>query len=318
MITERIDAVTHIPASSRCERPPAPRSVKIELTSRCNYRCKFCALETRAPGTTGDMAWPLFARIAREMRDAGVEEIGLFYLGEPFAAPTLLIRAIRYLKDEIGMPYVFVTSNASLATGVAVAACMGAGLDSLKWSANAGTPEQFVETTGVSERFFERALAHIAEAWHIRAQGGYRTRLAASSIRYDGAQGERMEAFLDAHIRPYVDEHYWLPLYSMGSLALPGERSLGYVPGPPGNVGRLDAPVPSLPCWAAFTEGHVLADGRLSACCFDAKGDWIMGDLTSQEFLEAWHSPAFQILRRAHLAGDVRGTVCEACQVCGT
>jgi hypothetical protein len=29
--------------------------------------------------------------------------------------------------------------------------------------------------------------------------------------------------------------------------------------------------------------------------------------------MEAWHSERFQALRRANLAEDVRGTVCESC-----
>jgi hypothetical protein len=33
----------------------------------------------------------LFKRITKEMRDAGVEEIGVFYLGESFMAPNLLV-----------------------------------------------------------------------------------------------------------------------------------------------------------------------------------------------------------------------------------
>ena len=54
-------------------------------------------------------------------------------------------------------------------------------------------------------------------------------------------------------------------------------------------------------------------DGRLSACCFDHDGRFDMGDLTRQGFMEAWHSERFQALRRANLAEDVRGTVCEKC-----
>jgi hypothetical protein len=38
-----------------------------------------------------------------------------------------------------------------------------------------------------------------------------------------------------------------------------------------------------------------------------------MGDLTRQSFAEAWRSAAFQRLRAANLAEDVRGTVCEKC-----
>jgi radical SAM protein with 4Fe4S-binding SPASM domain len=68
-----------------------------------------------------------------------------------------------------------------------------------------------------------------------------------------------------------------------------------------------------LPCWSCFTEGHVTADGKLSACCFDADSRWTMGDLTTQRFMEAWNSQAFQDLRAAHLRKDVTGTICEAC-----
>jgi hypothetical protein len=38
-----------------------------------------------------------------------------------------------------------------------------------------------------------------------------------------------------------------------------------------------------------------------------------MGDLNKMSSLEAWHSDKFRALRRANLAEDVRGTVCEKC-----
>ena len=60
-------------------------------------------------------------------------------------------------------------------------------------------------------------------------------------------------------------------------------------------------------------QGHVTADGKLSACCFDANANWTMGDLTKQTFMEAWHSSSFVALREAHLKRDVKGTVCEQC-----
>jgi hypothetical protein len=121
-----------------------------------------------------------------------------------------------------------------------------------------------------------------------------------------------MQTFLTEHILPYVDEHYWLPLYSMGSLAIQREEQLGFRP-TAGNQGRLGALRDPLPCWSAFTEGHITAQGLLSACCFDADSRWNMGDLNRMGFMEAWHSLPFQQLRSAHLARDVTGTVCQAC-----
>jgi hypothetical protein len=38
-----------------------------------------------------------------------------------------------------------------------------------------------------------------------------------------------------------------------------------------------------------------------------------MGDLNTLSFMEAWHSEPFRNLRRANLAEDVAGTVCEKC-----
>lgn len=311
-ITDRIDSTTRIPPSHLKAAPPAPRSVKIEISPRCNYRCGFCALRTREVQPKWDMDFDLFKRITREMRDAGVAEVGVFYLGESFMNPKLLVDCIAYLKKDLAMPYVFLTSNASMAFPEAVEACMRAGLDSLKWSINAADEAQFEEVMGVAGKLFHRALENVQSAWEVRQRGGYATGLYASSIRYDGAQFAKMEQLLNERVRPWVDQHYWLPLYSMGSFATQREEDLGYRP-TAGNQGRLGALRDPLPCWSAFTEGHVTAEGKLSACCFDATANWTMGDLTKLSFMEAWNSQPFVELRAAHLKKDVRGTVCENC-----
>lgn len=310
-ITQRIDAITLVTHDRFTDAPPAPRSVKIELTGRCNYRCGFCALRTRKEQPKGDMDFALFRKITRQMRNAGVEEIGVFYLGESLMAPQLTIDAVKWCK-EIGFPYVFLTTNGSLATPGVLTELFAAGLDSLKFSINAGTDEQFSEVMGVKSKLYRNALANLQRARELRDYLRPECGLYASSIKYDGAQQERMEALLREHVLPYVDEHYWLPLYSMGSLATQREAELGYRP-TAGNQGRLDAMREPLPCWSAFTEGHVTADGALSACCFDADARWKMGDLNTQSFMAAWHSEPFRELRRAHLAKDVAGTVCEEC-----
>lgn len=314
MITSRIDAITEIGPQMRASFLPAPKSVKIELTGRCNYRCGFCALRMRDKQPRGDMDFGMFKRITQEMRDAGVEEIGCFFLGESMMAPDLLVDAVEWCKD-IGFPYVFLTTNGSLATPEKVERLMRAGLDSLKFSVNNYNERQFKEIVQVKPGLFYDALKNIKGAWFVRESGGFKTKLYASSIRYDGEQQDAMEDLL-VDVVPYVDEHYWLPLYSMGSFATQREEELGYRP-IAGNQGRLGNLREPLPCWSAFTEGHVRSDGGLSACCFDASGKWLMGDLTEESFMEAWNSSKFQELRRAHLKKDVKGTICEDCVAYG-
>lgn len=314
MITDRIDKITLIPEEYMHARLPAPKSVKIELTGRCNYRCGFCALRTREAQPRDDMDFDFFKRITTEMRDAGVEEIGCFYLGESFMNRKLLEKAIRWCKQDLDFPYVFLTSNASLAKPKVVKKLFEAGLDSLKWSVNAADSEQFEEVMGVDSKLNDKAMKNIKAAKKVRDEGGYKCGLYASSIKYDGEQQKKMEKLLAESVTPYVDEHYYLPLYSMSSAATEREAELGFKP-TAGNQGRLGALRDPLPCWAIQTESHVTASGSLSACCFDSgkNDDFHMADLNEVSFMEGWNSEKFVSLRTANLKKDMTGTVCEKC-----
>jgi MoaA/NifB/PqqE/SkfB family radical SAM enzyme len=313
-ITKRIDAITHIPEEYKQAQPPCPKSVKIELTGRCNYRCGFCALRMREeqPGKGDDMDLEFFKQITTDMYESGVKEIGLFYLGESLMAPELTIDACRFLKFELGMPYVFLTTNGSRCTPGIAQRLMESGLDSLKFSMNASDMTQFEEVMGVKAKLYQRAIHNLRNTYEIRNNFGLPTKVYASSIMYDGEQQERMQALVDENIAPYCDEHYWLPLYSMGSVATEREAELGYRP-TAGNQGRLGGLVKPLPCWSAFTEGHVRSDGLVSLCCFDADGRFQVGDLHKDSWMDIWHNDAFTDIRKAHLKEDLTGTVCEEC-----
>lgn len=314
-ITERIDRITHISDAFRVARPPIPPSVKIELTARCDFNCFFCASQARLR-TKDEMDPAFFRRILREMRDEGVEEIGLFYLGESFTCDWLP-EAVRYAKQDCGYPYVFLTTNGRLATPERVRACMENGLDSLKFSYNFADADQFADVTGVKRADFRRVVDNLKAARGVRdrvlAGTDHCCGLYASSILYDGDQAHRMQDAVD-DILPFVDEHYWLPLYGQAGLTA-GARGTQPIAG---NQGRVGALRPPLPCWSLFTEGHITFDGHLSACCFDHDGRFHMGDLNRLGFRAAWHSDAFVALREANLRRDVRGTACEQCIAWGS
>lgn len=317
-ITQRIDNITHIAEEYLRPDPPCPKSVKIELSPRCNYRCAFCALGSRSvqPKASEDMSLDFFKKISTEMYEAGAEEIGLFYLGESLMNPGLTIKACEFLKKELKMPYVFLTTNGSLASLLTVHNLMQAGLDSLKFSLNAADYKQFEEVMKVKAKRYHAAIENLKVAYCIRESGGHPTKLYASSIMYDGEQQERMVELVEKHIKPYVDEHYWLPLYSMGAAAIKREEELGFRP-TAGNQGRIGNLVEPLPCWSAFTEGHVRHDGTVSLCCFDADGRFEVGNLRNQSWMEVWNCTKFQEVRKRHLQKDITGTICEECVAYG-
>lgn len=312
-ITQRIDEITRIAPGYRTEVLPAPKAVKIELTGRCNYSCSFCA-RSLVLRDQKDMDRGTFERLVLEMRAAGVEELGLFYLGESFML-SWLEDAIYFAKHRAKFPYVFLTTNGSLAKPQRLRKCFYAGLDSLKFSLNYSDKDQFKAIARSNDKLFDIMLANIraakVERDQVEKEIGHRCGLYASYIEYDGEQKRRMEAMVD-EMRPYVDEIYALPLYSQAELTGEEERERGWVV-TAGNRGRIGALRDPLPCWAVFTEGHITWDGKLSACCFDHDGRFEMGDLTRDSFMVAWNSDKFKSLRAAHLRKDVQGTACENC-----
>ncbi|MDH4273628.1 MAG: radical SAM protein [Gammaproteobacteria bacterium] len=314
-ITKRIDAITAIPSQYLSVTPPIPRSVKIELTARCDFNCFFCASGARLRKKS-DMSWEFYTRVVKEMRDSGVEELGLFYLGESFLCDWLA-DAVRYAKQDCGYPYVFLTTNGRLATPDRVEDVIRAGLDSLKFSFNNADAAQFHEVTRVKAKEFSKVVDNLKASRAVRdkvlLETGHRCGLYASSIRYDGEQLTRMEEAVD-DVRPFLDEHYWLPLYGQAGLTAGANGTVAIA----GNQGRIGALRPPLPCWSLFTEGHITYDGTLSACCFDHDGRFNMGDLTKQSFKDAWISQPFQALRDANLRQDVTGTACAQCMAYGS
>ena len=142
----------------------------------------------------GDMDRALFERLAVEMRQAGVEELGLFYLGESMLLPWLP-GAVSFAKGA-GYPYVFLTTNASLARPDRLRKLFVAGLDSLKFSFNYADEQQFQEVAGMPGRIWLSMVQNIQLARAVRDEverdTGHRCGLYASYIEYDGDQGRKM------------------------------------------------------------------------------------------------------------------------------
>lgn len=303
-ITKRIDNITHLRPEYRQEVCPPALTAKIELSRACNFKCKFC-VNSSLKGKKGTMDRAVYEHIVLDLAKLGLKELGVFFFGESFLNPWLP-EAIKFAKDA-GIEYVFLTTNGSVSVPEKIKACMEAGLDSLKFSLNYADVEQFREITGVDQKYFYAIKKNIKAAYRVRKEGGYACGLYASYVKYNGQQEQKM-AVIVKELAPYLDEIYPLPLYNQAAKISQDGWDFSA-----GNRGRYDNMVDPLPCWVLFQEGHINFDGTLNACCFAIDGDFIMGDLTKQSFMEVWNSPRFQELRRAHLKKDVAGTACDKC-----
>jgi len=300
-ITNRISKTYNVPEEYLSETPPVPKSAKIEVSSRCDFKCFFCE-HTFRDDAHADIDPDLLYKILGEMAEAGVEEIGLFWIGESM----LVKRLPEYVAHakELGFRNVYLTTNGRLATPKRIDALLEAGLDSIKFSISGSNKENYITVTGVDA--FEKVMKNIRYLHGARGNNS-KPGIFASSY-YDVSNPKEYDA-INKLVTPFVDEHYPLRLY--GSRKVNDDISgAQIVQMPDVECRRLQA---MLPCWSLFTLPHINQDGQMSACFCDPDEKLFMADLKKMSFMEGWHSEKFRILRQAHLNKEIIGTVCESC-----
>jgi pyruvate-formate lyase-activating enzyme len=305
-IMERLDRHTHVPAEKLVSRPTFPDAIKIEITSRCNYSCSYCASK-RHLRPQGDMNREFLYRILHEAHSIGVREIGMFLLGESLLVKELP-EYVKYAKDVVGIEYVFLTTNGSLASPEKLAELVDAGIDSIKFSVNAGSSKRYLEIHGVDA--FDRVVENIVWLNDYKLKHSLtKPRISVSSIFVEEYR-EETEA-LHSKLSHHIDDFYLLPLYNQGG-HVGGVVNSKIV----GNPGRLENMVSPIPCWAIFNSARISWNGWLTACCFDHDTRFEMADLNKVSLLEAWHHPRFIELRAAHLSGvssQLGTSLCKNC-----
>ena len=150
-----------------------PYSINIELTNRCNLKCKMCPHSTIKNLGLKDMEFDLFKNIidsAAEIRNsrAAISPVGL---GEPLIYPKFM-NAIQYIKERCPHIPIFLDTNATLlrADKSEMLCNMLDEKDRIMFSINAWTNEKYRELMGIDA--FELVLSNINSFLLIRKKIG--------------------------------------------------------------------------------------------------------------------------------------------------
>lgn len=268
------------------ERPPLPRNMMVELTNTCNHACTFCP-NPHMKRQRGRIDSDLMRRIILEAYEAGVREIGFYATGEPFADKRLA--EFTKLAKTAGFEYTYISTNGALATPKRAKAVIDAGMDSIKFSINAGSRETY-------------ALIHGRDDWdtvlsNIRWISNYRrTDAAGLKLYLTCVVTRRTEAEVETIknvFGPIVDD---MTFDTCTPLATPEhmDDENGICPMP-------------------FNRLHVTCEGYLTLCCVDFQNYLAVADLSKTSIADAWHSDPFLEIRRRHLRKDISGTFCGRC-----
>jgi MoaA/NifB/PqqE/SkfB family radical SAM enzyme len=146
-------------------RPPLPRSLYLETTSRCNSLCETCILTFGGRESQRDLTWDEFRRVVDQF--PVLERVLLHGIGEPLLNRDLP-RMVAHLKTR--RAHVLFNSNAITLSPRMARALLDAGLDELRVSLDASTAATYARIRGVD--VFDRVVGNLEALHRLKAAGG--------------------------------------------------------------------------------------------------------------------------------------------------
>ena len=318
-----------------------PVCLYLETTNRCNLLCTTCPRTFEDLEPPADMSWELFTTIVDQF--PRIARVVLHGVGEPMMVRGLP-RMIRYLKDR-GV-YVLFNTNGTLLTQRAGRELIDSGLDELRVSLDAATPESFALVRG--RDLFARILRNVRAFTTLQDElqattprvslwlTGLKETIAElpAFVRLARELGV-LEVYLQRLV--YFPEGQGLarPQSALFEQVNAGEeahireaealaRSLGIA----FNASGATEPGTSLHqqrdrqpwslCRRPWTLMYFTAHGKALPCCiapFSMRGygSFTLGDATQQTLREIWNGARYQEFRRALLSEHPQA----ACASCG-
>ena len=295
-ILEKGDAALFLRQEKSCV-PFFPGEVEVELTTEDSLPGTTLRPRGQTVGRRGPMDADVFGRLVDELARRDDARIVLGGYGDPLLHPDFpgLLRKCR----SAGVFGVAVRTPAVTLDEATTEALIENQVDVLNVLLDATTPATYAQVHGADH--FDRVKANLEclLAAHKHSQQP-RPLLVCEMVKTRATLPE-MEAFYD----------HWLT-----------KTSAAVIAGPSAHAGRwhdlsvMDMSPPArFTCTRIFNRAMILADGRMTVCDQDFRGEHAVGSLVDHSLTELWSSPAMQAARNAELAGTHDGmAMCPACK----
>lgn len=283
-------------------------TLRIELSNICNHHCIFCP-NSKMNRKRCYMDEELIYRLLKEGRSlekgGGIEEVGLFMNGEPFVSKNLS-SYIRYAK-EIGYRHVFITTNGALADANKLKNVIDAGLDSIKFSINAGSRDTYKIVHGYDD--YDKVIENLKFVYQYKIKNNLDIKILSSFVITKYTKDE-----IDSHynnVKSYVDEVVFFNMDPCWGIMEEETKEISI------NIDNIKVPkykrINKLPCQELFRTVCITAEGYLALCCANVFNDLVVEDLNNMSLVEAWNSEKMQQIRKAHYENKIEGTLCYNC-----
>ena len=273
-----------------------PAHVVLEVTSRCNLRCKGCAFHgPRAFVTrpTGDMKEEIW-RTAIEQAGGWGQEVHLAVNGggEPLLHPQLkeiVLLALSFPSLRVG----FLTNGMFLDREWA-AFLVGCGMDWIALSIDGFSPHTHrIVRKGSDLRMVEKNLTELLK--EKERVGVNKPAVSLNMVEYEEVKDQK-EIFIERWINR-VDH-----------------VMVSYHRSPPSSKRWPGVPTERKPCSLLWSQMVIAWDGRLGLCCEDFNMDYSIGRVSDKPLLEIWNGEKMSRVRGIHEQGRYEDhPMCRTC-----
>ncbi len=290
---------------NKSDLAPMVKNALIELTNVCNHKCTFCYNPLmKRPRANLDLK--VYSKFLKNAVAEGLEEIGLYSTGEPFMTKNL----DEYIKiaKNIGVKRVYITTNGALASVEKIEKCIKNGLDSIKFSINAGSKETYKIIHGHDD--FEKVINNVKNLYKLKLKKKYNLQTLCTFVYTDKTINE-IEKFEKKYSKFFDHLGFFAP-NNQGGRTLDQSRNLSKTFSNKKNIKKIKNDIK--PCHMLWSKIHFTADGEFTACCVDYENDLVYDKFDeNKKVSDQFNSEKIRYLRKLHLEKKLDGTICKGC-----
>ena len=286
-----------------------PKNALVELTNACNHACIFCH-NPMMKRSINSIDINVFKSFVLKGVSEGLEEVGLYSTGEPFMTKNLH-QFVKIGKDS-GLKRVYITSNGALAKLSKVQETIEAGLDSIKFSINAGSKETYKIIHGQDD--FDKVIKNLKDIYYYKNKNNIKLQLLCSFVFTDLTKKETI-SFKKKYQKYFDEEINFIKAANQGGHTKDRSDILTKtIDNEINNRNNLNLEKNIKPCGMLWDRLHLTSEGNLTACCVDYESDLVYKKFSAKEkIIDQFNSEQIVNLRAKHLNNDLKDTICYNC-----
>lgn len=249
-----------------------PRRILLEMTSRCNFRCRMCPqLDLKRPRM--DMPGSKYRSILDEIDTHGVEGLWLYNLGESLMHPEFR-ENVEHLSGKSNLGVIWMSTNGTYFDEAVIRMVLASNIDWVNFSAHAVTEETY--KTVAPQGIFSKVQGNL--------ETYYRLKGAPDRTRKPFIHTQMIEQETTRHeVDPFILKHHELAdIVSVNMLEYVNLPNNAF-----GGEQRTREPLKSC-LRVARNDCFVGSNGHVTLCDADYNGELFLGDVNEQSLRDIW------------------------------